>query len=140
MRAEESNDMIKKYLEAKTTISEEKELLDSLEPRNGVGAWSAFARQNKIEAPSGLKESVRTAIHGRKRQKQRMWVSIGIAASIVLFVSVFFNITNYRSSEYREKEAQLQEAISMFTPKEEVPAKKNIIYEDEMLIIYLASN
>ena len=140
MRAEQSNDMINKYLEAETTLEEEKELFDTCERQSGIGAWTTFAKREKIQPPANLKDSVRAAIRTKKRKRQRMLVPVSIAASIALLVTVFLNIPGNRESEYLEKEAQLREALSLFSADEGVRESQQVIYEDEMLIIYMASN
>jgi len=63
----------------------------------------------------------------------------GIAASIIFLVAVTFN---YKSTEmnYEEKAALLNEALAMFPEDNHKIDNQDIIFEDDTIIIYMATN
>ena len=141
MSKEKSDDLIKKYFAAKTSLEEEEELFNTINQQPGIEAWATFIRKNRKKAPPNLKGSVWAAIQTRKRKKQRFLVSLsGVAASIVLLVSFLIYNTSNRDIEYNEKAVLLNEALSMFPDENQTRLKQDVIYEDGMIVIYFESN
>ena len=87
-----------------------------------------------------MNDSIWASIETRKRKKQRYLFSLsGVAASITLLLAFFiYNNVNSRGG-YAEKEALLNEALSMFSEEEPTLQRKTILYEDELVIIYVAA-
>ena len=141
MSNEKSDDILKKYFAAKTSLEEEEAFFNTVNQQPGIEAWATFVRKNKKKAPPNLKGSVWSAIQIRKRKKQRFLVGLsGIAASIALLVSFFIYNTSNRNHEYDEKANLLNEALSMFPDENQTRLKKDVIYEDGMIVIYFESN
>jgi len=140
MRNKESDGLIKKYLAAESTLDEEKELFKAKNQYPEIEAWGTFVKQKRVKVPRGLNDSIWASIQTRKRKKQRFLIGLsGIAASVALFMVIFINSTINFNNSYEEKEAVLKEALSMFPNEKHTPSNKNIIYEDELIIIYVAS-
>ena len=139
MKAKKQDELIKRYLEAETTLDEEKELISSADPNSEFGKWSKFVKQNQNEIPADLNDSLKVLIKERNKRKQRFMVQVtSIAASIALLVTIYTYTNNRGNNSYLEKEAKLNEAISMFSTEDSTPKAREVIYEDEMVIIYLA--
>lgn len=140
MNSRETDDLIKKYLAAESTLKEEEKLFNSKNQRPGIEQWSTYVKQKRQKAPANLNASIWATIQAKKRKKQRHLVRLsGLAASIVIFMAFFIYNTVNKHSEYEEKEALLNEALSMFTEEKNTAEKQSILYEDDMVIIYLAS-
>ncbi|QTD36472.1 hypothetical protein JL193_09925 [Polaribacter batillariae] len=138
MNIQKSDDLKDKYFTAKTTLEEEKLLFNSKNRTPEIEKWAAYVKKNKAEIPSNLKDSVWNAIRNKEKKKRQKLIRFsGIAASVVLFLSVFiYNYTN--KIKYKKNEALLNEALSMF-PEENIVKKQQIFYEDNMVIVYLES-
>ena len=141
MDRDKTEDIIKKYLEAESTLAEESSLFQGNHQSEELGDWFAYVHRNKSKAPAHLKDTIRAAIQKRKRKKRRLTISLmGAAASVLLLAGVFiFNTINERN-EYARKEALLNEAKAMFSNEERTESHQNILFENEMVIIYLADN
>jgi CRISPR/Cas system-associated protein Cas5 (RAMP superfamily) len=139
MKANKSDDLVKKYLEAKTSLSEEKKLFVSSELNKDLMAWSQFVKHSKKKPASDLKDSIMDTINMKQRKKQRYLMQFsGIAASLVLIALFLYN-QNTKQNEDIEKELLLEEALSMFDHEDQKTERKDIVYEDDMVIIYIVS-
>ncbi|QTE21427.1 hypothetical protein [Polaribacter cellanae] len=139
MNIRKSDDLKNKYFTAKTTLEEEEWLFNSKNNDPEIEKWATYVNKNKAEIPSNLKDSVWSAIQNKeKRKKQKLIRLSGIAASIVLFISIFiYNYTNKIND--KKNEALLNEALSMFPKEKNVAEIQQVLYEDNMVIVYLAS-
>ena len=122
--------LIEKYNAGETSLVEEaylKENADDLE----LQAWFNYVNKSKVQAESNLKTDVWKAID-KKRNRFRISV-FSAAASFMLLV--FFTVDYFKPQQQSlaEKEALLQEAKAMFS---DGLLTQNIIYEDELVIIY----
>jgi len=139
MKANKSDELVKKYLEAKTSLSEEKRLLESSEPHKDLMTWSQFVKHSKKKPASDLKDSIMGAIKIKQRKKQHFLLRFSsIAASLVLIALFLFNQIT-KQNENIEKELLLKEALSMFDHQDLTKERKDIVYEDDMVIIYIVS-
>ena len=144
MTSRKPDELIKKYLEAETTLEEEETLFDGENQPPGLAEWATYRKQKSKRAPSHLPDTIWSAIQRRRRNKRRMLIGMPVAASIALLVmSIFFSPDPVTQNEgpitYDEKEALLKEALSMFPDEKPTMSKEQIIYEDELVIIYMAS-
>ncbi|MEL7001771.1 MAG: hypothetical protein AAFN93_03450 [Bacteroidota bacterium] len=138
MSKEKSDDLIDKYLAAESTLEEEKKLFNS--EQTGLEAWSNYVKQKKKKAPTDLNAKIMASIQTRKRRKQRFLFGVSAAAaSLVLFMVLFMSNKSNHEMNYAEKEAKLNEALSMFPDDDPVKSERDIIYEDEIIVIYTAS-
>ena len=140
MNSRKQGDLIEKYLTAESTLEEEDKLFASENQHHGIRDWFKYVKQKRRKTPSTLKDSVWAAIQTRKKEKQRFIIRLsGVAASITLFIAVFTYPTVNVQSDFNEKEAILNEALSMFSDEQSVPEKQVVLYEDDMVVIYVAT-
>lgn len=131
--------LIRKYESGESSLAEEKFLRDHPEkivpPQN---LWFKFIQLNKHKAPQKLKVLVWEVIKNRRNGRHKIKIGIiSAAASVLIILSVF--ILNPKKDElsYREKEALLNEALSMFRDNSNtINLSQNVLYEDELIIIY----
>ena len=132
-------ELIKKYEVGASTLSEEQFLINNADNLNPtIKPWFKFIKLNKRKAPQGLKDSLWESIQTKRIKKRRLTIGImSAAASVIILLSITF--FGYEKQSYNEKEALLSEALSMFENTDhQVHEEQNIIYEDEMIIIYTA--
>ena len=55
---------------------------------------------------------------------------------MLIFAVYSLNYWIAERTEYKQKEALLREALKMFESDDEIIVVQNVIYEDEMIIIY----
>lgn len=141
MNKEEIKLLIEKYEAGDSTLSEEKFLFNSVENSDpATETWSTFAKHKQKTAPVDLNNSIWETIQNKKQKKRRL--SIGIisaAASVLIFLFISINHFSSNKMSSSEKEVLLNEALEMLASTQQKETEKNIIYEDEMIIIYTAS-
>ncbi len=138
MDKEKTEELLKNYEAGTSSLSEEEILRDKTKHLDSSStAWFGFLKKSKAEAPEGLKDDIWHSIQKKRVKTQRLTISIvSVAASLVFFVSAFIYL-NYKKQTYKQKKALLTEALNMFEQEEgQKPIKQNIIYEDDMIIIY----
>lgn len=137
MKDKEIKELIEKYEAGSSSLNEEQLLFDKAEHTDsGISAWSTFVKSNKIEASQGLNNSIWKTFINRKVRKRRYTVGItSIAASIALIITLSLS-NSIKDNSYNEKEAALNEALSMFARTEQEKMQQSIIYENEMIIIF----
>ena len=131
-------DLIEKYEQGESTLTEEQIIFDNAESlANESQAWFKFIQLNKKKAPKGLQDSIWESIHKKRIINHRLRVvMLSAAASILLLLSLTIYKPFGNIQSYNEKEALLNQALSMFADPEQKITKENIIYEDEIIIIY----
>lgn len=138
MSNKNKEELINKYLEAESNLNEEQDIFNTETANSDFDPWFKFVKKSRIEAPENLNNSVWDAIQSkRKRTQQVIYGIVTVAASVALIVSL--SVNSPKQSD-QEKEALLKEALSMFhdeVPKAEV---QNIIYEDDLIVIYTSQN
>lgn len=140
MKKETIDKQLNLYKEGRSSLEEEEKLARILgasnEKENG---WFKYIQQHKKVAPRNLESDIWALIQKRGSRKRRILLRISsVAASIILAVSVFFILETRPQQEmsYAEKEAVLAEALAMISDTQEQPIVGEILYEDEILIIY----
>ena len=130
--------LTEKYETGASTLNEEQFLFDNAENSpSKIEAWSTFVKRNKREAPENLNDKLWASFQNRIIRKRRFKVGIiSAAASIVLIITLIIGNPGQKKLSYNEKEALLNQALNMIAVSEQEIAKENIIYEDEMIIIY----
>lgn len=135
----ENDELVKKYFAAESTLSEEKRLFNSKTQTKGNEEWSTYIRQKRKKAPFDLKDTIWEAIQTRKRKQQRFHMTLSIAAAIGIFMIAYISTPKDKNMSYERKSAILKEALSMFLDPTTTTVTQNIIYEDDLVIIYVAS-
>ena len=100
--------LLELYRKGLTSSKEEDALLNQLgESKSGPGLWFSFLKNNKKTAPADLENKIWSA----------PWQQKGMS--------------------YEEKAAVLEEAILMMSGTTEIPDTREILYEDEIICIYI---
>lgn len=137
MSQEKSDKLLKKYLEAESSLEEEKALFNRANQEPELAAWASYVRERKKQAPAHLRGAVWQAIQRRRRKKQRLLMRLsGLAAAVALLVSLFIYDANIRQMELREKAALLEEALALFPDEKPSAPQQQVIYEDGLIVIY----
>ncbi|MEQ8554509.1 MAG: hypothetical protein RIC06_14785 [Cyclobacteriaceae bacterium] len=140
MNKKHMDEILNKYMAGESTLKEEKELLkvDHADPE--IADWSMFAKAKRINTPDGLQDEILTRIQARTKRRRWLYASTGIAATIVLILAVMFEPQERGLMSENEKQVLLSEVLSMFPEAETVDSKKEILYEDELIVIYIVSD
>jgi len=121
-------------------FDEEQDNFDAEPLSSDLDTWFRFVKRSKAKAPENLNDMVWESIQAKKKGSQRFIYGIAaMAASIALIITLSVNDTK---QSYREKEALLTEALSMFQNdvKPMVVQHNHIIYEDDLIVIYTNQN
>lgn len=130
--------LIEKYKAGETSLEEEQFLMENVSDfATDVSAWLRYANQSKKQSSPDLKNNIWTSIN-KKILRFRMGL---FAAAASIFLVAIFSISNMKEKEmaYEEKAAVLKEAMAMLSDVETLPAAENIIYEDDLVIIYTST-
>ena len=138
MKEGEVERLIKKYKEGNTTLNEEKFLFDNAQNSEpSFEVWATFVRNNKMEAPKNFNDTLWESFQNKRIRKRKIFVGIiSAAATVILLISLSITNPQQKGLSYAEKEALLNQALSMVSNSERAEIPQNIIYENEMLIIY----
>jgi len=141
MKKESIANQLDIYEEGLSSLEEEEKLASLLgESNDGVNAWFKYIQQQKKVAPQNLESDIWALIQKRESRKRRILLRVAsVAASIILGVSVFLTIQTrpQEKMSYAEKAAVFEEALAMISDTQEQPILGEILYEDEILIIYI---
>lgn len=139
MQSKERDKLIGKYLEAESNLKEEQEIFNAETENSELDPWLNFAKKTRVKAPENLNDSVWKSIQNKRKASRRIiYGLVATAASVALVISLSVNSSKKQS--YEEKEALLKEALAMFEENEPQQELWNIIYEDEMIVLYTAQN
>lgn len=138
MKEEKNENLIEKYKAGASTLHEEQFLFDNAEKsKSTIEAWATFVKRNKREAPENLNGTLWESFQNRKIRKRRIITGIiSAAASVILIIALFIGNAGQEKLSYSEKEAFLNEALNMFAGIEQTQTQQNIIYENDLIIIY----
>ena len=138
MKEDEINKLIEKYKEGESTLDEEQFLLDHVdESEPSLKLWSTYVNNTKIQVPEHFNDSLWKSFEKRKAKKRKVFVAgIMAAASILLLISLLLTKSTNKELDYAEKEALLHQALMMVSDSDTHETQQNIIYENEMIIIY----
>ena len=139
MKSRGKDKLIEKYLEAESNLNEEQEIFNAGSTNSELDPWLNFAKKTRFKAPENLNNSIWEGIQNKRKTNRRIiYGLLATAASVALIISLSVNSSKKQS--YEEKEALLKEALSMFEKNEPQQEVRNIIYEDELIVIYMAQN
>ena len=140
MNREQVDELLNKYEQGLASQEEMNLLLEQFEDsRSGPEVWFNYLRLQKRKAPENISSKVWSAIqsHEKKKNRKITWF-ISAAASLAILISLIFispSLRNQKEMSYEEKAAKLEEALSLISENNE-QADRNIIYEDEIIVIY----
>ncbi len=138
MKEDEIERLIEKYKEGNSTLNEEQLLFDKTQNlKPSLEAWSTFVKKNKNETPKNFNDTLWESFQNKKTKRHRRFVGImSTAASVLLLISLYIASPKQKELNYSEKEALLNQALNMVSNSEPSEIQQNIIYENEMIIIY----
>ena len=139
MSTENKKELYDNYMEGKTSLDEESTLFEQNQNEGELKAWATFRNKNRHEAPQGMAERLESELFGGKSRKIRYWSIGSIAASIALAMILFFGNNHETSMTLEEKEAMLEQVLNIL-PEDELIEEQDILYEDDLIVIYYESN
>lgn len=134
-----NKDKLKKlYLDAESSLEEEASLFNSEEKLSDeMRSWAKFVNQQKTNAPENLAKELWSDDlfdEPKKAVFYKKWLPI--AASIALITAFSFYLFSNKQQDYNSKKRLLEEAILMSS---EEPKAEDILYQDQLLTIYITA-
>jgi len=141
MKEETIKELFEKYKKGDTSISEEKELFNSVnESQSEIRSLSQFIKNNQIKTPENLNEKLWESFDKKSVRKNKSRIGMySAAASILLLFSLYFWNVKPKEMTYNEKLTLLNEAKSMFVDTPEKEINRNIILETDLIIVYTSN-
>ena len=140
MNQEETNKLFELYEQGLTSSKQEADLLETFgDSKNDNHLWFKFLKNHKKNSPENLESHIWSTIQSIEKKKSKFILRVAsIAASITLIFSIIFIANPKKPIEmsYEEKAAVLKEALAMFPSIEEPETSQEILYEDDLIIIY----
>ncbi|GAL88415.1 hypothetical protein JCM19538_2928 [Jejuia pallidilutea] len=129
---------MEKYEAGNSTLEEEQilfETADASTPK--LKALGAFKKAHKKAPPKGFNDTLWTSFEGKTSRKRRFSVvMLSAAASVVVLIMIAIYSLQPKTLSYAEKQALLDEALSMFPETEQIQRAQHILYEDDLVIVY----
>jgi len=138
MREETIKNYIEKYKNGETSLKEEIKLFNEVDDNQPeIKILADFVKQNQINTPHNLNDKLWESFDEKTAKNNNFKIGFfSAAASILLLVSLYFGTLNKNELSYKEKEAMLNEAKSMFSEAEVKQTIHNIIIETDFIIVY----
>lgn len=138
MNEENINNIIQKYKVGETSLVEEKMLFDSVPAsEEQLKSLGTFVKKNTISVPENLNDKLWDAFDKKTKKPNKFKLRLfSAAASIALMFSVVFYNSNKNELSESEKEALLNEAISMFENANQTNQNQKVILENDLVIVY----
>ena len=139
MNKEQVDKLLELYEQGLTTSEEEAVLLKELgDSKTGANVVFNYIKHHKKQGPNDLEDKIWSSIQSGGKKKRRSIYSItSVAASVVLIVSLLLvNPFNRQEMSSENKSAIYDEALAMISESEEIPAVREVLYEDESIILY----
>jgi len=140
MNTEKEDKLYKSYLAGMTSLDEERTLeASSGDARSGEKVWFNFTRSHRKTAAVDLEKNIVSAIIARRGQTRRRIAQYGSIAAIMVLSVTLAVLHPWKPAEmsYEEKVIALGQALELVGTEMTAEADQEIIYEDEILIIYI---
>ncbi len=135
MKKEQLKKLQELYLEDKTSRDEEDTLKEYYKGNSdNDNAWFEYIQENKNRMPEKLEHSLSSFINKKQQSAKLVRRSILSAAAIVVVVLVSVLLKPPDQMTHKQIIATLEEAYMMI---DKVENDKEVLFEDEALIIYL---
>jgi|GEM_PF-6050507 len=137
---EKNNPRLDRFFAGETSLEEEQKIYrEALDEQTAIKGLAFVAKKHKIVAPEELEKTAWEAIdQHRKKHKKAVWRHWAIAASIALLVSLGIGYLTQHGQSEAEKKRLLQEALYITNTEQQTIHKEDILYEDELIIVYLS--
>ena len=138
MKEEKIERLIEKYKEGNSTLNEEQFLFDHVKDSElSLEAWFTFVKNNKRVTPNNFNDTLWESFQNKKIGKRKRFVRIiSAAASVILLISIYIAYPKQKELSYSEKEDLLNQALNLVSNSDLTDIRQNIIYENDMVIIY----
>ena len=140
MKREQEDKLFESYRQGKSSLEEEKILREgNLDINAPEAEWFRYAAENRKEAPAELEKQIINTLKKTQGVKRRLNTILFSSAAIIVIVVSLALLRPWQRAEmdYERKVALYQEALDMIESAEPESVGKEIIYEDETMIIYL---
>lgn len=141
MNQEEIKKLLELYEQGLTSSEQEAILRKHLgrkEDQNHL--WFKYLHHHKIYKPDHFENQIWSAIQAKEQKKTRFILrTLTIAASAALIITILWlplPFLKHNAMSDEEKSAILKEVLIMFSSAEKQTIVKEILYEDESIIIY----
>lgn len=130
--------LIKKYESGHSSAEDEQYLMNHTNKSNpAMSAWFRFVKQCKTKTPENFNEELWNTFEGKTQSNLKLIVGVlTTAASVLLFLALYFGNNKQDTLSYEEKAALLNQAKNMLSEQKQNIANQDIIYEDQNIIIY----
>ncbi|PQV50360.1 hypothetical protein CLV33_102221 [Jejuia pallidilutea] len=138
MKEETIKTLMEKYEAGNSTLEEEQILFkNSNTSTPKLKALGAFKKAHKKAPPKDFNDRLWTSFEGKTSRKRRFSVvMLSAAASVVVLIMIAIYSLQPKTLSYAEKQALLDEALSMFPETEQIQRAQHILYEDDLVIVY----
>lgn len=138
MKKDSIKNIIEKYNTGNSTLEEEQFLFEATEiSEPKFKALGAFVNAHKQTAPKGFNATQWEAFEKKTSKNRRFRIGmLAAAASIALLIMLTINNLKPKELSYAEKKALLDEVLSMFPETEQIQTAQDIVYEDDLVIVY----
>ena len=133
--------LLELYRKGLSSSKEDDALLNKLgESKSGPGLWFNFIKNHKKTSPADLENQIWSTIQSGESRKKRLTIRRMLAAAsiaLLISISLIFTPWQQKGMSYEEKAAVLEEALLMMAGTTEMPDNREILYEDEIICIYI---
>ena len=138
MSPDKIKELIQKYEAGMSTLEEEQFLLEQAKHEDtGMAAWATYVKHKKSKVPQNLNEDLWASFEKKTNTKRRYLYWLTAAVSVLFVLGIWVAQTTEKIQSLAEKKALLEEARSMLAPTpQKMKIENEIIYEDDILIIY----
>ncbi len=141
MNKEEIKKLLELYEQGLSSSEEEATLIKNLgESKNKTHPWFNYLNKKRVKTPENMEDQIWKNIQDKEKNKSRIALRIlSVAASVTLLFSILWISTDVfepKMMSFEEKVMLLKEARAMISADEESTTSREILYEDELLIIY----
>ncbi len=136
MNREREHYLAEKYYEGRTTLEEEKELMEYAKFSDEKNSWFNYVDSAKKEIPSNLAEELwnQSEIKKTSSFKKRIFPAI-ILCAITLMIGSFTYFQIQKKEAYNIKKQQLEEAIQFANNGTGIQTEE-VFYRDDLITIY----
>ncbi len=131
--------LIEKYQRGETSLQEEQLLFDQKDGLDsGFNAWSNYLENNKIKPPADFNNNAWQKFQATHSVQRNGFVGLSVAAASIVFMLSFL-ISNHWSGKQSEMEKKLllSQALNLVAESEE--NMEEVLYENDMIVIYTTS-
>lgn len=131
--------ILDKYLEGEASLEEEDQLLQNSNlGDSSLQDWFAFVSKNRHPAPVGFNDYLWDSFESKINRRSNRWkwtIIIVACICLLIVVATIFSVQDKQS--YAMKEQRLNEALAMFQNYDQKEVAHDVLYENEMIVLYM---